>query len=376
MIIRYLEQIIKGKLFTGKVILLLGPRQSGKTTLMRKISENLETSFLWLNGDEPAVRQLLSNAGLERIKQVIGKNECVFVDEAQRIENIGLTLKLVVDNMPGVQLVVSGSSAFELANSINEPLTGRKWEYMLYPLSFLEMSNQNGLFDEMQQLENRLVYGYYPEIVTTTGEEKQSILQLLTDSYLYKDILIWERIKKPEKIETLLQALAFQTGSEVSYNELSQMTGLDKETVEKYIRLLEQVYVVFRLGPFSRNLNNELKRSRKIYFYDNGIRNALIANFNPMNLRQDTGALWENFLLSERKKAIHYKGFFRNTFFWRTRTQQEIDYIEEYGGKLYAYEFKWNPKKKSKLPSTFAEAYPEHDFQVINQENYMDFVLG
>jgi predicted AAA+ superfamily ATPase len=376
MILRYLEQTIKSKIHKGKVIILLGPRQSGKTTLMKKIGSDLNEPLLWLNGDEPGVRQILGNSSLERIKQIIGNYKFVFIDEAQRIENIGLTLKLIVDNIEGVQVFASGSSAFELANKINEPLTGRKWEYFLFPLSFLEMNNQNGLFQEMKELENRLIFGYYPEVVTNTGEDRKSLLQQLTDSYLYKDILIWENIKKPDKIEILLQALAFQLGSEVTFNELSQTTGLDKDTVSKYIQLLEQAYVIFRLRSFSRNLRNELKRSRKIYFYDNGIRNALIANFNPISLRQDLGALWENFLISERMKANHYKQLWKNSWFWRTHTQQEIDYLEEYNGRLFAYEFKWNPKKKAKLPNLFLSTYPDHTFSVINQENYMDFVMS
>jgi hypothetical protein len=236
------------------------------------------------------------------------------------------------------------------------------------------MINHADAFTEMQNLENRLIYGYYPEVVTSTGDEK-NILTQLSDSYLYKDLLVWENIKKPTKIETLLKALAFQVGNEVSYNELSQIVELDKETVEKYINLLEQVFVIFRLGALSRNLRNELKRTRKIYFYDNGIRNALIANFNPMNLRQDTGALWENFLISERAKMAHYSGIWMNRYFWRTHTQQEIDYIEEYEGTLHAYEFKWGTGEKYRFPKSFLEAYPNNETKIITRDNYWEFIV-
>ncbi len=373
MIKRELEQIINNKLYLGKAIIILGPRQVGKTTLLRKIVDRIQSNVLWLNGDEPGVRSMMSNIGSMRLKQIIGNNDTVIIDEAQRIENIGITIKLITDNFPEIQVLASGSSAFELANKINEPLTGRKWEYLLYPVSFAEISNHTNLFTEMQNLENRLIYGYYPEVVTSSGNEKD-ILKQLSDSYLYKDLLIWENIKKPSKIESLLKALAFQVGHQVSYNELSQIVGLDKETIEKYIDLLEKVFVIFRLGALSRNLRNELKRTRKIYFYDNGIRNALIANFNPLSLRQDTGQLWENFLISERIKFTNYQGMWMNRYFWRTHTQQEIDYVEEYDGKLYAYEFKWGKGKKYSFPKSFVQAYPEHETKVITPDNYIEFI--
>lgn len=373
MIKRELEQIINNKLYLGKAIIILGPRQVGKTTLLRKIVDRIQNNVLWLNGDEPGVRSMMSNIGSMRLKQIIGNNDTVIIDEAQRIENIGITIKLITDNFPEIQVLASGSSAFELANKINEPLTGRKWEYLLYPVSFAEILNHTDLFTEMQNLENRLIFGYYPEVVTSSGNEKD-ILKQLSDSYLYKDLLIWENIKKPSKIESLLKALAFQVGHQVSYNELSQIVGLDKETIEKYIDLLEKVFVIFRLGALSRNLRNELKRTRKIYFYDNGIRNALIANFNPLSLRQDTGQLWENFLISERVKFTNYQGMWMNRYFWRTHTQQEIDYVEEYDGKLYAYEFKWGKGKKYSFPKSFVQAYPEHETKVITPDNYIEFI--
>jgi predicted AAA+ superfamily ATPase len=285
-----------------------------------------------------------------------------------------LRLKLITDQMPDVQLVATGSSSFDLANKVNEPLTGRKWEYTMYPLSFGEMVAHHGLLDEKRLIPHRLVYGYYPEVVTHPGEEKE-ILKQLSDSYLYKDILMWEQIKKPEKLMRLLQALAFQVGSQVSFNELGQMCGLDTKTVEKYIVLLEQTFVIFRLGSFSRNLRNELKNSRKIYFYDNGIRNALIANFSQVESGSDVGALWENFLVSERRKMCSYNNLWRNSWFWRTRNQKEIDYIEEGDGAIAAYEFKWNPQTKTKKPEQFAKSYPNSTFAVVHLDNVDTFLL-
>lgn len=250
------------------------------------------------------------------------------IDEAQRIKDIGLKLKLITDQVPQVQVIATGSSSFELANKSNEPLTGRKWDFHLYPVSFEEMVTHHGILEEKRLLPVRLIYGYYPEIISHPGEEKER-LKALTDSFLYKDILLWENIQKPDKLLRLMQALAFQLGQQVSFNELASLVGLDHKTVEKYINLLEQVFVIYRLGSFSRNLRNELKSSRKIYFYDNGIRNALIASFQPLELRQDIGVLWENWILSERMKYLRYHQHWANTYFWRTTQQQEIDYIEE-----------------------------------------------
>ena len=373
MIERFLEEKIKTKLYSGKAVVLLGARQVGKTTLLRTLFGSTEDT-LWLNGDEPDVRALFENATSTRLKSIIGNKRKVIIDEAQRIADIGLKLKLITDNLPNVQLVATGSSAFELANRINEPLTGRKWEYKMFPLSFGEMVRHHVLFAEKRLLPHRMVYGYYPDVVNHPGEENETLKQL-TDSYLYKDILMWENIQKPEKLLRLLQALAFQVGSQVSFNELGQLCGLDNKTVEKYVNLLEQVFVIFRLGTFSRNLRNELKNSRKIYFYDNGIRNALIANFNPPELRNDVGALWENFVLSERMKHNHYRDHWANCYYWRTKSQAEIDYLEDYSGKLHAHAFKWNPNAKARLSKTFSDAYPENEFRVIHRENFEEFIM-
>lgn len=372
MIKRILEKRIRDRLFTGKAVLLMGPRQTGKTTLLHAIFDG-EPGVKWLNGDDPETRLLLEEVTTLKWKRILGDSKILVLDEAQRIADIGLKLKLITDQIPEVQVVASGSSAFELANRVNEPLTGRKWAYHLFPLSYAEMEAHHGFVEEYKRIPERLVYGYYPEVVNHPGEE-QAVLGQLMDSFLYKDILMWERIQKPEKLTRLLQALAFQLGSEVSYHELGQIVDLDNQTVENYITLLEQTFIIFRLPPLSRNLRKELKRKRKIYFYDNGLRNAVIAQFQPLELRQDTGALWENWLISERKKALHYRGIHANTFFWRTQDQQEIDYIEERDGKMWAYEMKWSAKAKPSFSKTFTQAYPEHVLQLIHRENYYEWL--
>ena len=373
MIERTLAKTIENNLNKRKIIILFGARQVGKTTLLESIFRKIPDT-LWLSGDEPDVHIVFENISAIRLKHIFGKNKYVVLDEAQRIKDIGVKLKLIADQLPDVQVITSGSSSFDLANQINEPLTGRKWEYRMYPLSFSEMTAHHGLLNEKRSLFQRLVYGYYPEVVTKPGNEKE-ILKLLTDSYLNKDILMWERIKKPEKLVKLLQALAFQIGSQVSHTELGQTCGLDGKTVEKYLTLLEQCFVIFRLGSFSRNLRNELKNSRKIYFYDNGLRNAVIANFALAETRPDIGALWENFLVSERRKKLEYTGLWRNTWFWRTVEQKEIDYLEEGDGQLRAFEFKWNTKTKYKKPKQFLTAYPDSSLELITPENMEEFLL-
>lgn len=371
MIERLIKNRINSKLGSGKAIILMGARQTGKTTLLKELFSG-DNNVLWLNGDESDVREMFENITSTRLKAIIGSKRFVIIDEAQRIEDIGLKLKLITDNIPNVQLVATGSSSFDLANKVNEPLTGRKWEYKIFPLSFCEMVSHHGFMEEKRMLPHRLIYGYYPDVVNSQGDEKE-ILKQLSDSYLYKDILMWEQIKKPDKLLKLLQALAFQIGSQVSFNELSQLCGLDSKTVEKYIILLEQTFVIFRLGSFSRNMRNELKSSRKIYFYDNGIRNALIANFAQPELRTDMGALWENFIISERMKNNNYQGRWCNSWFWRTVKQQEIDYVEEENGKISAFEFKWNERAKAKVPEKFIESY-DSSFKVIHPGNIDEFL--
>jgi predicted AAA+ superfamily ATPase len=373
-VVRIIEKKIKEKLFKGKTIILLGSRQTGKTTLLKKIASQTEDS-LWLNADEQDVQAIFEHPSSNRLSTIFANKKLVVIDEAQRIPDIGIKLKLITDQIPSVQLIFTGSSAFELANHVNEPLTGRKWEYKLYPLSFGEMVNYHGLIEEKRLLPHRLIYGYYPEIVSSPGDEK-AILQQLTDSFLYKDILMWQGIKRPDKLLKLLQALAYQLGNEVSYLELSEMIKVDKETVENYLNLLEQTFVIFRLNSYSRNLRSELKKSKKIYFYDNGVRNALLANFQLPELRTDIGALWENFIISERIKFMKYNDIWSNVYFWRTTNQQEIDFVEERDGKMYAYECKWNPRKmNAKVPSAFSENYDVGDFKVITPTNYDEWIL-
>jgi len=375
MIERSIKTQVTEALNTGKIIHIPGPRQVGKTTLLKQLEPFLQKPILWLNGDETDIRAMLEKPTSTLLKKLIGNHKTLIIDEAQRIYDIGIVLKLIIDNISNVKVIVTGSSAFELANRINEPLTGRKIDYFLFPLSFTEMVENTNLLEESRLLEHRLVYGYYPEVVTSSESEKE-VLKRLSDAYLYKDIFAIEYLKKPVIIEKLLQALAFQIGNEVSYTELSQLIGADKETIERYIRYLEQAYIIYRLDSYSKNLRNEIKRGKKIYFYDNGIRNAIIRNFNPLTLRQDTGALWENFLITERLKRNQYEGKWINKYFWRTMAQHEIDYIEETEGVLYAFEFKWNPKRQVSLPEIFKKAYPDSVFQSINKENYQDFIYG
>jgi len=373
MIDRTLEKTIFGRLNTGRAIVIMGARQVGKTTLLQKVFSGNE-DVLWLSGDSPDVVKLLESPSAERLRLYFGNKRTVVLDEAQLIPDIGLKLKLITDYIKDVQLIATGSSSFELANRLNEPLTGRKWEYQLFPLSFSEMVKHHGLLTEKRSLMHRLVFGYYPDVVTHTGDEK-TILRLLTDSYLYKDILMLENIKKSEKLVKLLQALAYQIGNQVSFNELAQICSLDSKTIEKYVSVLEQAFIIFRLGSFNKNLRNELKFSRKIYFYDNGIRNALISNFNLAENREDIGALWENFLVSERLKLNMYQENFVNSWFWRTTENQEIDYIEETGNTLNAFEFKWHATQRVKITKTFSRAYPHAIINIIDQNNMEDFLL-
>jgi uncharacterized protein len=373
MIPRALENVINEKIGSGKAIIVLGSRQTGKTTLIKKIATEPGT-YCFLNCDNPVTKSQLENANTEQLRSIIGNHKVVFVDEAQRVKNIGLTLKLITDEMPEIQLFVTGSSSLEIANQVNEPLTGRKWEYMLYPVSWKELSDYSNYLEARMQLENRLIFGMYPEVIMHKGNETEILLQL-SESYLYKDLLQYQGIRKPEILGKILQALALQVSSEVSFNELSNLLQIDKNTVSNYIDLLEKAFIIFRLTPLKRNLRNEINSGRKIYFFDNGIRNSLIANHNPLALRIDAGALWENFLVSERRKYLHYNRILANTFFWRTHAQQEIDYLEERNGKIYAYEFKWNPRKVGKPPKTFLNAYPNAEFQTITPENLNSFLF-
>jgi predicted AAA+ superfamily ATPase len=375
MVKRHLEKEINQYLFKKKVIIIYGARQVGKTTLVEHLIKVLPGKTLLLNGDEADVREALSNLNPPRLKPLIGDHKIIVIDEAQRIPETGLVLKIIHDNYKDIQLIATGSSSFELAGKVNEPLTGRKFEFFLHPFSFGEMVDHHGFLTEKRLLEHRMIFGYYPDITLNPGLELK-LLKSLASSFLYKDLLTLEQIQKPLLLDKILKALALQTGHEVSFNELARLLDSDKGTIEKYIDLLERTYIIFRLNGLNRNVRNEIKKGRKIYFYDNGIRNAIIGNFLPLSSRVDTGVLWENFLISERYKLLGNKDIDFKSFFWRTTQQQEIDYIEERQGKLFAYEFKWNARKKSWLSRTFANAYPGSEFHVISPENIFEFLVS
>ncbi|MCB9235075.1 MAG: ATP-binding protein [Bacteroidia bacterium] len=367
---RYLKGVIENKFGKGKALVISGPRQVGKTTLIQQIIKNKK--HLFLDGDDPTTRGILSDANTETLRQLLSNHTLVFIDEAQRIPGIGITAKIITDQFKKVQLILSGSSSFDLASNLNEPLTGRKWEYELFPISWEEFEGHHGFLEARQQLENRLRYGFYPDVLNNPGSEEE-ILNQLVNSYLYRDLLAFSGIQKPAVLEKLMQALAHQMGNEVSYNELSQLVGIDKNTVSKYLDILEKGFVIFRLGSYSNNLRNEIKRNQKIYFVDNGVRNTVIGNFQPIDLRADKGKLWENFLVSERRKQAKYKFPFVRQYFWRTTQQQEVDLVEIKGDEIKGFEFKWNPGKTVKLPVTFTHNYhaAEH---LVNRDNFGDFV--
>ena len=375
MISRLLQKTIESRLFAGKAIIVIGARQVGKSTLFKLILEKQDYKALQLNCDEPEVRNMLSNINTAELRLLVADNRIVVIDEAQRVENIGMTLKLITDNFPEVQLLVTGSSSFELQDKLNEPLTGRKYEYHLYPISTAELMASNGLLGVKQTLEQRLVYGSYPDILNHADDAKE-LLMNLAGSYLYKDLLTLESVRRPVLLGKLLTALALQVCSEVSYNELAQTVGTDNKTIEKYIDLLEKCYIVFRLNGFNRNLRTELKKSKKVYFFDNGIRNAILQNFAPLSLRQDAGALWENFIISERIKRNHYSGRYVNNYFWRTTQQQEIDYVEECDGQFSIFEMKWNPRRtNTQFPSSFLTAYDVKEKAVVTPKNWIEWVV-
>lgn len=373
MIERNLQTDLEKELFSGKVILLIGARQIGKTTLLKRFLENSKVSTLWLNADEGDIKRMLENADNSTLlSQLFGKAWLIVIDEAQQIKDIGLKLKLVIDTNPDLQIIATGSSAFELLQKSNEPLTGRKKEFILYPLSFSEMAQHTSVLQEKRLLETRLIYGSYPEVINNPGKERE-VLQEIVQSYLYKDLLRYERINKSSVIDKLVLALALQVGSEVSYNELSKRIGIESATVEKYIDLLEKSFVIYKLPALSRNLRNEIKKGKKIYFYDNGVRNTIINNFNAIGLRDDKGALWENFLISERMKRNAYAKHYCRTYFWRTFDQAEVDYIEEYDGALHTYEFRWKTTRK-KVPASLLKAYKVENSEFVDSENYEGFV--
>ena len=373
MIDRTLYPALKHRLFGKKALIITGPRQVGKTTVIKKLIADHSEKYLFLDGDDPTSRRLLTEPNTEQLRQILGNDDIIFVDEAQRIPHIGITSKLITDQFSEKQLILSGSSAFELSGNMQEPLTGRKWTFELFPISWEEWQNHIGYLKAEQDLENRLISGFYPDVLNNPTDQHQ-LLDELVESYLYKDILTFANIRKPEVIEKLVQALAYQIGQEVVYKEIGDAIGLDPKTVSSYIDILEKAYVVFRLPSFSRNLRNEIKSSRKIYFYDNGVRNAIIKSYDALPLRQDVGALWENFLISERLKQLRYSKSHAKMYFWRTKQQQEIDYVEVEKNRISAFEFKWNPNRKIKFPNTFREQYNAETIG-ITRDNFREFVL-
>ena len=373
MIERTLKETITKKSVEGKAIIVFGPRQVGKSTLLNLIKESVTEHPVYLDCDSIEVKKILESSSVNSLKRIITKESTVFIDEAQRVKNIGLTLKIIIDQIKPKKLFVSGSSSFNLSNEINEPLTGRKLEYHLFPFSLKELVDHYGFLEESQNIEYRMIFGMYPDIINNPGNETE-LLKNLTDSYLFKDIFTFQDMRKPEMLQDLLEALAHQIGSEVSFNELAQITGSNPHTVQKYIGMLERAFVVFRLRSYNRNAKNEIKKGRKIYFYDNGIRNAIIGNYNLLSKRTDVGALWENFVVSERMKFLSYNKVYAKRYFWRTTQQQEIDYIEELNGQLSAFEIKWITKRKVRFPKTFTNKYPDAGLNVINPDNIWDFV--
>ncbi len=374
MIERNIGKDVTKTLARGKAAIIIGARQIGKSTLLEHLFAG-RNDVLWLNGDDFDVRQMFENITSTRLRAIIGDNKVVVIDEAQRIADAGLKLKLITDQMKDVQLVATGSSSFQLTSMINESLAGRKRELRMFPLSFGEMVAHTNFLEEMRMLPHRMIYGYYPEVVTHIGEERD-ILKELVDSYLYKDVLELDSIKKSDKIMRLLQSLSLQIGSQVSYNEIGQMVGLDSKTVEKYIDILEKCFVIFRLPSYARNMRNELKASRKVFFYDMGIRNAVTGNYTPLELRNpsEIGEMWENFVIAERLKRNVMSGSNAKMYFWRTQQQSEIDLIEDNMGRLDAFEFKWNPKAKARNPKPFLDAYEGSTFNVISPSNIEVFV--
>jgi len=373
MIVRKQLEYAVARLFKGKAFIVFGPRQTGKTTFVEQLLEKVGKKTLYLNGDDADVRENLQKPNATQIEQMLGDYEILFIDEAQRIPDIGLLIKIIVDRYKKVQVIATGSSAFELSGKINEPLTGRKYEMMLLPFSYAELVNYTDFLTEERSIEQRLIYGSYPEVINDPQNAEEH-LKLLVDSYLYKDLFALEEVKKPLLFERIVKALALQVGSEVNFSELGQLVKADQKTVEKYIDLLEKAFVIFVLPAFSGNVRNEIKKNKKIYFYDTGVINAITRNFNTLNNRSDVGSLWENYMISERKKYLQQNQIEAELFFWRTTQQQEIDYIEKRVDKLLAVEFKWNERAKDKIPLTFTKAYPNAQTLLLSKADRTSFL--
>lgn len=366
-VIRYLQP--------NKVVVLYGPRRCGKTTLIQHVLDKKKLKALLVSGEDIFVQQHLSSQSIEALRNFVGGHPLLIIDEAQKINNIGLNLKLMVDHIPGIRIIATGSSAFDLASQVGEPLTGRKYTLRLYPLSQSEITvTESDPSKTQANLETRLIYGSYPEVVLSSNHQTRELyLKEIVNSYLYKDILELDGLKHSDKLVRLLQLIAFQIGKEVSYNELGTQLAMSKNTVDRYLDLLEKAFVIYRLSGFSRNLRKEISKNSRYYFYDNGVRNALINNFNPLHLRDDLGMLWENYIVIERLKKQEYNKIHSNNYFWRTYDQKEIDWIEERGGDLYGYEIKWQ-KKSEKAPKEWLNTYKNTHYQVIDQSNYLKFI--
>ncbi|MEA1973047.1 MAG: ATP-binding protein [Candidatus Cloacimonadota bacterium] len=366
---------IRRYMFSDKVIVIYGARRTGKTTLLKRIVEDLDEKYLFLSGEDIITKEYLESQSIEKLKSFVKDNKVLFIDEAQNIKNVGLNLKLIVDHIPDIQIIATGSSSFDLAQNIGEPLTGRKFTFLMYPLSQLELSKKESIIQTKGNLESRLIFGSYPEIILAENiEEKRMLLKEIVSSYLFKDILELEGIKKSDKVMRMLQLIAFQIGKEVSYQEIGRQLGISKNTVEKYLDLLEKSFVIKKIVGFSRNLRKEISKNPRYYFLDNGIRNALINNFNPINLRNDIGQLWENYLVMERLKKQEYTFVQQNIYFWRTYDKKEIDLIEEREGKLFGYEIKWSNKTKRNSSKLWLSSYSNAEFKIINRENYLEFI--
>ena len=372
---RFLTSKIKKALKPGKVTILYGPRQVGKTTLLAELTKTWDKDYLQISGDQIRYREVLSSEDSRKLKEFIGDKKLLIIDEAQRIPNIGLNLKIIADNFPNVEILVTGSASLDLASKITEPLTGRKKVFYLYPVSYQEIQTWLGKFEAQEQLERWLIFGSYPEALTIKSQrQREDYLATLVSSYLCKDILDFGGVKKADKIVDLLRLLAFQIGNEVAISELASNLALDRQTVEKYLDLLQKAFVIYKVGGFSRNLRKEIAKTSRYYFYDNGVRNALIENFNSLKLRDDKGQLWENFLFIERLKSNQNQNRRANYYFWRTYDQKEIDLVEEVGGKLHGYEFKWQGEIKSTTKKEFTQTYTNAQVTTVNRENFTDFL--
>ncbi|MBU1070788.1 ATP-binding protein [Patescibacteria group bacterium] len=369
------QQIKRDILSSNKAVIIYGPRQVGKTTLANKLLDELNLDDLRINAEQTKYQDILSSQDVKKLKTLIGDHQLLFIDEARSIQNIGINLKLIHDHIPHLKVLVTGSSSFDLANKVSEPLTGRSWKYNLFPIAYSELSKIHSKFDLTDQLEERLIFGSYPQVITLNSyEKKQRYLQQLTEAYLFKDIFNFANIKHHSKIKQLLKLIAFQVGSEVSVHELANKLNISRDAVNNYLNLLEKSFVIFRLSGFSRNLRKEVSKMDKIFFYDLGVRNTIIDNFNLLNSRQDIGPLWENFLIAERLKKNSYGRHYCSSYFWRLHSGAEIDYLEEYGGGLHGYEFKWS-NKKINAPKSWQETYPNSKFKLINRDNYLDLVI-